>query len=269
MRAVAIAVLCVILVAPAPPLFAQGDTADEKTIQRIVQEIELVPSLYGRGEGAAKLPKFPAARLGNYAATESDALDQSRKLWAVDKAAYAKANPLRAAIFEAALETESLGKLKLPMTLSLKMVSAKQKAAIVLQGQAAVGTAIFKLEQVLAEFQEAAGLRDKEKSARWKADFDFAHARVQSNLVFLWEYSFTLGQVRADNLPETTKDHDGWKIVSRPKITVTESKAKTLAKERGKLLKKIQDDHPGTPWAHFAERENARELGMAWEPKKK
>jgi hypothetical protein len=246
----------------------KGD-ADAKVVQRVVQEIELVPSLYARDEKAATLPKFAAAKLAAYEPSDQDVLEYTRRLWISDKAGYAKTYPLRAAIFDAAQESAELTRLKLVTTLPLKLVTGKQKTAIVLQGPAALGMAIFKQEQVHAQFIEAATTRDNEKSVRWKADFDVAQARVQVNLIFLFEYNFTLGQVRADNLPELGKDHDGWKIGSRQKITVTEPKAKNLAKSRATLLKKIQEEHAGTPWAHFAERELAREIGMGWEPKKK
>ena len=71
-------------------------------------------------------------------------------------------------------------------------------------------------------------------------------------------------------MPALAKDkEDGWRIVARPKITVPEGKAKTMSKERLNRLKKIQEEHAGTPWAFFAERESKRDLGMEWAAKKK
>jgi hypothetical protein len=42
-----------------------------------------------------------------------------------------------------------------------------------------------------------------------------------------------------------------------------------LAKTRIKLLKRIQEEYADTPWAHFAERESKRDLGMERAARKK
>jgi hypothetical protein len=258
--------LALLFVAPA---FAQD--ADQKTIEAIVQEIEMVPSLYGRNEKPTKLTvKFSAAKLAPYAAgVEKQTLELERERW---KVSYAQAYPLRAALFEAAQEAESFKALKIQMVFVSPpgpMVAVKQKA-YVMQLQEALGKTIFKLEQALKRMLEAEEKRAGEKSLRWKADFDFGHARLQTNLLFLQEYSYALGQIRADAMPALAKDkEDGWRIVARAKITVPETKAKQMSKDRLSLLKKIQEDHPGTPWAYFAELESRRDLGMEWAAKKK
>jgi hypothetical protein len=144
------------------------------------------------------------------------------------------------------------------------LANASKARAPLLQLQAPAAAATLKLEQVLRQMQDAAQERTRETSKRWQADFDFALARVETNLVFLFEYNYLLAQIRADQLPVLSGNQDGWQIVPRPRISVRESVAKKLAKERGKLLQRIQTDYAGTPWAYFAERESRRELGMAW-----
>ena len=91
----------------------------------------------------------------------------------------------------------------------------------------------------------------------------------QRAVIYLLEIDFTLGQIRADGLPKLAKDQSGWEIVARPKISVPETKAKALVKDRLKLLKKIQEEHADSPWSYFAERESKRDLGMEWAAKKK
>jgi hypothetical protein len=254
--------------------FPQDKAADDKLVQQIMQEIELAPSLHARGEAPIKpetLPKFTAAKLSGYAVSDKEAVEQHRKRWLADKFAYAKAFSMRAALFEAAQEAENLRALKFPMALAPlggPLPTPKQKAGIV-QFQESLAMAIFKMEQAHSQMEKMADLRNKQKSLRWKADFDFAQARVQTNLVFLFECDYTLGQVRADGLPKLAADQDGWKIIARPKLSVTENKAKDLAKTRLKLLKKIQEDYADTPWAYFAERESKRNVGMEWAAKKK
>jgi hypothetical protein len=252
----------------------QEKAADDKLVQQIVQEIELAPSLYARTEAPLKpeaLPKFTAAKLAGYAVGDKESVAQHRKRWLADKLAYAKAFPMRAALFEAAQEADDLRMLKFPMALpaaGAPLPTPKQKAGI-MQFQASLALAIFKLEQAHKQMEKMADLRNKQKILRWKADFDFGQARVQTNLIFLFECDYTLGQVRADALPKLAAAQDGWKIISRPKISVTETKAKDLAKTRIKLLKRIQEEYAETPWAFFAERESKRDLGMEWAAKRK
>jgi len=266
-------VLCSItlVLLAAPPSFAQNDDADKKTIKKILAEIELVPSLYAKGETlltSKTAPKFSSVKLVSYPIGKINTPEKEREKWEKDKESYARENPLRAAVLEAAFETANLRDLKIFTSISTTQVTPKEKAKLLL-GQASLGMSIFKLEQVLAHMREAAQMREKEKSARWKVDFDFAMTRVEGNLIYLYEYNFNLGSIRADNLPELSPEHDGWKIAFRPKATVTEPKAKSYVKDRAKRLEQIQKDHPGTPWAYFAERDSKRDLGMAWVAKKK
>ena len=261
----------------APAAFGQTDEADRETIEKILTEIELAPSLYAKGESlmtAKTAPKFSSSKLSGYSIGPIHSLEKERQTWAKDKEKYASEFPMRAALLEAAAQSKNLTKLDLFTSVGADfnkkgdLVSGKNKRAF-LQNQASVGVAIFELESILAQMKDAAEKRDQEKNVRWKADFDFAQTRVQGNIVFLYEYNFAVGAVRADILPNLGKEHIGWKIAARPKITVTESRAKALVKDRERLLKKIQEDHPGTPWAYFAERDSKRLLGMTWEPMKK
>lgn len=296
------------LIAGATSVWAGEPEADKKLIKRIFVEVDLVPSLYAMNEKPVKfnsLPKFSAKKLTDYWFGKKEIFAKDRDIWKENKEQYAKDFPLRAAIFEAAAEVYEIRQLKLPLTLETAAlppgvlqdgkvrfpamlpsqagcvcgigafavhpfdpVGAKAKAVLV-QMQEPLGKAVFRLEAVHARMKEAAEQRDKEKSKRWLASFDFALARVQSDLIFLFEYNYALGQIRADKLPDLGPGDDGWKIAFQPKVTVTEQKAKVLAKERKKLLERIQKEYPETPWAYFAERESSRALGMVWTAKKK
>jgi hypothetical protein len=182
--------------------------------------------------------------------------------------------PLRAAIFEAAEEVEKINKAELPLTFILpkpdKKLKGKEKATSelakekvkMLQRQSYLGTTCFKLEQILARLSEAK--IDQERSKHWQADAVFARARLEQNLIFLYELNFALGQIRADFLPEFGPGDVGWRIEFKPKVRVSEGKVKTMAKECLKRLEKMQQDYAETPWAFFAERDSKRDWGMEW-----
>jgi hypothetical protein len=124
--------------------------------------------------------------------------------------------------------------------------------------------AIFKLDQIYERMLDLAKQRDKEKSNRWQANFDFALSRLEGNIIFLMEHDYALGQIRADALPDLKKEDDGWRLTFKPKITVSEKKAKDLVKTLKNRQDKIKTDHADTPWAHFADGESQRSLGMEW-----
>jgi len=239
-----------------------GDAADKKLVEAIAQEIDLVPGLYVKSQDGGKvkeLPTFSAKRLAPYALEKDQTLDKERARWKANKEKYAKDFPLRAAVFEAVEATPIV-----TLTMALQgPLNAKAKAAA-LDRQRPIGVAIFKLEQSLAQINEADEQRAKETSKRWHANFDFARLRVEGNIAFLMEYNFALGKIRSDQLPDLGPGENGWKLGLRPKLSITESKAKDLYKQRSKLIKKIQEDYPSTPWDYFAERESKYQLGLQW-----
>jgi hypothetical protein len=256
-----------------PSLFAQ-DEATRRDIKRIVEEIEIVPSLYAKeGESTQikALPKFSAKKLQELALDKEDVFSRQRERYRTKKDRYVKDYPLRAAIFEAAEEVEKINKAELPLVFLLPKPDKKDKTkdkslakakVTVLQRQSYLGSMCFKLEQVLARLSEVK--IEQEKSKHWQADAHFARARLEQNLIFLYELNFSLGQIRADALPELAAGDVGWRIAFKPKVTVPEGKVKTMAKECLKRLEKMQEDYAETPWAFFAERDRKREWGMEW-----
>jgi hypothetical protein len=210
-----------------------------------------------------KSGKDGAKNLAKYGLDKKKTAKEERERWQADKEGYADAFPLRAAIFEASAEVAAIRAKKLPVVLDTAPTSSD-----ILELQAPVGQSIFMLERLLARMKDAGALANKETSARWQADFDFTLTRVEAELIFQFEYSFVVGQIRIAGLPNLRPGETGWKITPVPQLTIFEQKPKTLAKERRKLLERIQEVHADTPWAYFAEREGRRDLGMRWVAKK-
>ncbi len=260
----------VALSAPPSLALAQGEVADEKTIERIIQQINLVPSLHARHQGQPNLkgmPKYLAKKLAPYALDDMQSVDKERRRWQLDRDQYERDHPLRAATFETMVEMESVQKLELRVVLLGGPITPKVKATM-LQEQAPIGMAIFKLEQILVQMRDVGEKRQQEKSRVWLANYDFALARLEANLVFLYEYNFTLGTIRADNLPPLRAGDAGWRITSHPNLHITEAKAKQFAQDRARRLRAFREEHAGTPWAFFADIEAGRLLGMEWTPAK-
>jgi hypothetical protein len=55
-------------------------------------------------------------------------------------------------------------------------------------------------------------------------------------------------------------------VASKSKVSISESKVKDMVKSINKTWEKIAKEHPGTPWALLARREQLTALGLEWRP---
>jgi hypothetical protein len=223
---------------------------------------------------ADRFPPFRKSKLESYKSDSDKDFTDLMNQYKTDKPAYAKEFPMRAAVFDALDAMQESTKVQVREVIRKDENTPKGKEAI-LQAQQPVGQSIFKLEQALIRLK-AAGEKEKreaETSRRWQANYDYTLARLQSRLVFLIEYSYTLAAMRRDDLPELAPGQNGWRLGTGKKITVNEKKAKDLVADLvGKkgnkgLWDTIQENYPETPWALLATREKGIALGLEWRPK--
>ena len=251
-----------------PPVVPGGDSAGHAVIDNILGEIKMVPAMKTSLQEqasklrAATLPAFSNKSIEPYKA-DYKTLNELTEM--VKKAP--EKHPLRAAFFAAKDILAESQKISMREQLAGSgPLSDKAKAAF-LKEQEDPGIMIFTMEKAINEMKEAAELRDKEESKRWQANFDYAYARLQARYVYVFEYNFMLAQIRSDSLPTLEPFHTGWRIGSRGKVSVNESKVKDTVKSINKLWKKIAEEHPGTPWAVLATRESRYAMGQEWRPK--
>ena len=140
-----------------------------------------------------------------------------------------------------------------------------------------IKAAIFKEQmkpaRVLEELTERlealrnAGLhRDKERSLRWQAHYDYILAQLLARTAYVSEYNLMLGKIRKDELPELRLDvHTGWRLASCEKMQSGKD-VREMAAESKKLFAKLIAEHPGTPWEVLAKREKLTSLGLEWQP---
>ena len=255
-----------------PPTVPGGEAAGAATIERILEELRIMPPVRDTRAGdisllrAQNLPAFAAKKIDGYKADGYQNITDLQNKFKNNREAFAKEFPLRAAYFEALEELAESKKVEMREVLA-SPVDPKRKAAF-LQEQAPLGISIFKLEGILAIMKDAEEKRESETSKRWQANFDYMRARVYGRIVYLYEYNYILGKIRGDDLPELAPGQTGWRVgVSGSKITVTDQKAKGYAKETQRIWKHIQNEYQDTPWSLLAQRESMFALGLAWRPK--
>jgi hypothetical protein len=214
---------------------------------------------------------------------ERDVSDFRRDLWRV----IATLNPNQNKLLFESFNTElNIQDEHYPLLLEdFKKVAAVQ-AVRANNAMNLVNTAITILENVKP-------LRAKEASSRWRAGFDLAHAQLHIFRLRLFQFLLTVDQ-HANNMPMPAKeDSNEWNFWrNRQQIVPNEDQFKRLktffkltmerdeylamvAAEETKsleLLETVKKEHPGTPWARRAEREQQEGFGFRvgdrlWDPK--
>jgi hypothetical protein len=255
-----------------PPVVPGGEAAGAASIERILEELRVMPLVRDTRAGdlnllrAQNLPAFAVKTIDGYKPEGYQNITDLRTRFSKGKDEFAKQYPLRAAYFEALEALEESKKVQMREVLS-SPVDPKRKAQFLME-QSPLGISIFKLEQVLTEMKSVAEKREMETSKRWQANFDYLLARLYGRIVYLYEYNYTLGKIRGDDLPELAAGQTGWRIgISGAKVNVPDQKAKGFAKDAQKLWKHIQEEYPDTPWSLLAQRESMIALGLAWRAK--
>lgn len=106
--------------------------------------------------------------------------------------------------------------------------------------------------------------RDTIREARWQAAFDLAMGRVLAMRIRYAGYNQMLANMKVSPKSFKSEKNNMWRLVPAGDILTGPSMRKAAASAKV-YLKRVIDDHPGTPWAMLAERELSMELGWAWE----
>jgi len=256
------------VILPAP---GQKDGAASKAeIQGILDEIETIPPAKGL-QGAPErlhievLPPFSAKVMAKYKADYASLQELDERL---------KANPKKFALIRAvrnatlALEKNAQEFTQVQAGRALPVPPA-EKTRIIKYQEDVVGPVISRLEDALKDLKKAGDDRDKEKSKRWQANYDYVLVKLINRVIYLREYSLMLGKVRKDELPNLGPGDMGWRLVSSAKLSSTDKEIKELSDEVKEGLKSLKKSHAGTPWEILARRESGTYLGLAWRPNNK
>ena len=112
----------------------------------------------------------------------------------------------------------------------------------------------------------AAGEQDRDaiREARWQAAFDLAMGRLLAMRVRYFGYNQLLANMKVSPQPFSNDTNNMWQLVSSSEIA-TGPQMRNAAEKARTYLKRVIDEHAGTPWAMLAERELSAELGWSWQ----
>jgi hypothetical protein len=255
------------LLAPAvvikPPPMSPGGLAPTAQVRKILDELKLVPPVRPArdprsGLTADTLPPFPAKALEPY---EADYMSLAEIEQNPEK------YPLRVAVLRAAkVLRENVDQFHMKEVFNGN-TSAQIKRQV-LKEQVDPGKSILFLKDALDDLKKAGEKRDKEPSKRWQANYDFVLARLESRLVYVYEYNHVLAQIRSDSLPPLENGATGYRLGAKKDVGIrkTEPEVKDLLKDIDRTWQRLAKQHPATPWAVVANRERMTVLGLEWRP---
>lgn len=171
-------------------------------------------------------------------------------------------HPARAALVETARQTY-LDNIPLP-TLVFNGENDNILRNELTEGQRGMVQAQFWVDRMHATLKNGAQARDTLAEPRWRASFDLAMGRLLAMKVRLYGYNMMLAQMKSNPKTFTQPGYNEWKLVPSANID-TGPDARKAAEEARTLLKKVIDEHPGTPWEQLAVKELGQDMGWDWQ----
>ncbi len=121
----------------------------------------------------------------------------------------------------------------------------------------------YKLDEILRVLEGGEKDRAKIQEPRWRAIYDLNVGRVLAMRVRSYGYNMMLAEMKAAPKRFEKKESNLWTL--QPSKDITSGPAsKKMATKAQEYLKRVIDEHAGTPWAILAEREYSTQMGWEW-----
>ena len=121
----------------------------------------------------------------------------------------------------------------------------------------------YKLDALLRMLEPGEKDRAKIKDARSRAGYDLAMGRVLALRTRSFGYNMMLAEMKASPKKFEKQGSNQWRLKDSKEIT-SGATTKKLAARAMEYLKRVVDEHPGTPWQYMAETEMSTQLGWEW-----
>jgi hypothetical protein len=172
----------------------------------------------------------------------------------------ARQNKARWSLIQAAGQ-QQLGQMESPTLRFVKTEEAAFATALTTAQQKAASLEP-KIDGLFRILQQGEADRQKETVHRWQAGYDLAIGRVLAVKVRTETYNAMLAAAKRGLKPKDPKNNT-WVLEPADDVSVGSQLAK-LADKAQVYLKRVVQDHPGTPWAHLAQRELDDPMSWKW-----
>ncbi len=121
----------------------------------------------------------------------------------------------------------------------------------------------YKLEGLMRVLEPGEKDRAKIKDARSRAGYDLAMGRVLALRARSFGYNAMLAEMKSSPKKFEKAGSNQWLLKDSKEIS-SGAATKKLATRALEYLRRVIDEHPGTPWQFMAERELSTQLGWEW-----
>ncbi|MDB4731490.1 VWA domain-containing protein [bacterium] len=132
------------------------------------------------------------------------------------------------------------------------------------EAQKPVAEIDYALKNLYDTISSGAKERENLREPRWQAAFDLAIGRILAMRVRYFGYNQMLANMKVSPKSFESDKSNMWRLKPSSEIA-TGPDMRNAAASAKEYLKRVIDDHPGTPWAMLAERELSNDLGWSWE----
>lgn len=194
---------------------------------------------------------------------DPDAMREYRPDW-VSPEQYARSlqkDPIRGAVIRAAMLTQQ----KLPgqPRLSFPSADSPEFKEAMAENQGNVARIAYTVDEALGPIAAVAKLRDREPSRRWRAHYDLIRGRLLAMKFRCAEYQTACAKMKKDAPKFQDTRSNAWRLVPSDQF-LSPPKDVATAREAEALLRRVVEEHPGTPWALLAGRELKDPFGFKW-----
>ena len=170
-------------------------------------------------------------------------------------------SPLRQAVINASQITQQ----RLPdmPALVFPPVESPEFKDVMAANQALAERTAYTVDEALTPITAVAKLRNRETSRRWQAHYDLIRGRLLAMKVRCYEYNWACARLKKDPPRFKSPRANAWRLIPDSAIRYSE-KAVAAADDANRLLHRVIEEHPDTPWALLAQRELKDALGFKW-----
>lgn len=172
-----------------------------------------------------------------------------------------KKNRAKTSLIEAATKTKA-EELPIPRTV-FRADNDNALRTEITEAQRPLAILEYKLNEMVTLLGQGEKDREKITEPRWKAAYDLAYGRALAMRTRSFGYNMMLAEMKSTIKPFQTKGSNQWELVPSKNINAG-AQAKKMEKQASTLLKRVMDEHGGTPWALLAERELSTPMGWDW-----
>lgn len=122
----------------------------------------------------------------------------------------------------------------------------------------------YHVDKLFAIMDPAQRARETLTDPRWRASFDLAMGRLLATRVRAYGYNVMLANMKGAPLTFQTEGNNLWRLVPSEEIESGPAVRKA-ADQAETYLKRVIDEHPGTPWFELARHELKQPLGWSWQ----